>query len=166
MSINRYRKHLLILSEDDAYKDIANGFVNHYAIVGTQIHIAQSAGGWRELLTLFTQTYLGDVRKYQERHVLMLLDLDGDQKNRTSEILEAIPNDVKDRVFFLCCLDEAEDFKRELGYGKFENFGERLAESCYCSTYGGLDPIWGCMQLNHNNDELIRLAMAVRPLLF
>jgi hypothetical protein len=58
MSINKYKRHLLILSEDDAYKDIANGFVNHFAIVGNQIHIAQSAGGWGELLTLFYKCIL------------------------------------------------------------------------------------------------------------
>ena len=165
MSINKYKQHLLILSEDDAYKDIANGFVNHFAIIGNQVHIAQSAGGWGELLDLFSKKYLDDVRKYKERFVLLLLDLDG-ELNRTSQILTAIPSDVKDRVFFLCCLGEAEGIKKELGHGKFEDFGKRLAESCYNSTYDKFDSIWGCQQLNHNNVELTRLATAVHPLLF
>ncbi|MDR2869849.1 MAG: hypothetical protein LBV04_05310, partial [Deferribacteraceae bacterium] len=61
MAINKYKNHLLIISEDDAYKDIAQG---------------------------------------------------------------------KDRVFVLCGKTNAERVKADLGSGKAESIGKKLAESC------------------------------------
>lgn len=110
--------------------------------------------------------YLDEIRKYPGRHVLLLLDLDGNP-DRISQIGETIPIGISDRVFSLCCLNEAESIKNDLGHGKFEDIGKKLAESCYNSTYDDQSGSpWACSQLSHNRNELNRLATAVRPLLF
>jgi hypothetical protein len=166
MGINKYQQHLLILPEDDAYRDLANGFVRHFAIAYNKIHIAEPACGWSKLLDVFSREYENGVRKCHNRHVLLLLDLDGNTKRYCEEVLNNIPVDIKDRVFVLCCKDEAEDVKRELGSGKFEDIGEKLAQSCYDGTYEGPDMPWFCSQLQHNKNELSRLATAVCPFLF
>lgn len=167
MGVNNYQPHLLILSEDDAYKDMANGFFTHFAIISSGVHIAKPAGGKAKLLDFFLQTHVTAVRKYQQRHVLLLLDLDGDLGCRPN-IVKQIPTDIHERVFFLCSLNEAENIKKDLGSGKFEAIGEKLAEVCYTDAYAHAQPgnPWLCPQLEHNRDEVERLARAVRPFLF
>lgn len=165
MGINKYHHHLLILSEDDAYRDIANGFINHFSVACDKISTEKPAGGWQKLIAMFSHEYADDVRKYPNRHVLLLLDLDGEPERYPEEILTRIPPDIKNRVFVLCCRDEAETIKDDLGHGKFEAIGKKLAESCYENTHASADSPWLCPQLQHNQDELIRLATAVRPFL-
>lgn len=165
MSTNKYQPHLLILPEDDAYRDMANGFVKHFAIILRKIQIEKPARGWLDLLECFSKEYVQGVRTYPERHILLLLDLDG-QSERGSRLFDKIPIDIKDRVFFLCGLNEAEDIKRELGSGHFEVIGERLAQSCYDVAHANSNSPWLCQQLQYNKDELVRLATVVRPFIF
>jgi len=167
MICNPYQNHLLILSEDNAYKDMANGFAGHFAVDGDKINIVKPAGGVQKLLALFLQTYAAGLLKYQNRHVLLLFDLDGNPNHHLKTIIfNQIPNDIKSRVFFLCGLNEAEDIKRDLGSGKIEDIGERLAESCHDHSYNGPETPWRCSQLAHNRAELKRLAEAVRHFIF
>ena len=166
MAINKYEKHLLILSEDIAYQDIAVGFVNHIEGACRRIKIVRPAGGWKKLLEIFSQEYVSGVRQYENRHVLLLLDLDGRPERYSGEILGYIPDDINNRVFVLSCMDEAENFKKEMGTGKSEAIGVKLAESCFKGEYADSDSPWMCPQLLHNEDELNRLATAVRPFLF
>ena len=166
MGVNKYQSHLLILAEDDAYRDLANGFVKHFAVAVNKILIEKPAGGWLELLKIFSQEYESDVRKYPNRYVLLLLDLDGDQERSEEIFTNRIPDEIKDRVFILCCKDEAESIKGELGSGKFEAIGEKLAQSCYDDTYINSNTPWLCSQLQHNRNELARLATTVRSFLF
>lgn len=166
MAVNEFQKYLLILSEDDAYRDIANGFANHFAVAYQKIHIPSPAGGWGKLLKLFSKECVSDVRHHKGCHVLLLLDFDGRPEHYSGKISRSIPTDIKNRVFVLGCMDEAENIKRELGPGRFEAIGEKLAESCYDDAYAGPDGPWLCPQLQHNRVELDRLAAAVRPFLF
>jgi hypothetical protein len=165
MSLNKYQPHLLILPEDDAYRDMANGFVNHFAIAERKIHIAVPARGWLNLLTSFLQEHVDVMRKYPRRHVLLLLDLDG-QSTRDRDCLSQVPTDIQDRVFLLCSLDQAENIKREPGSGMFEAIGDKLAQSCYDGSHDSPNALWSCPQLQHNKAELDRLAAAVHPFLF
>ncbi len=164
MGINKELPHLLILPEDDAYRDLANGFVNYDAVADNRIHIAKPAGGWLKLLDVFSQEYESSVRDNRSRHVLLLLDLDGRCGRYSEKVLPKIPEEIRDRVFILSCNDEAENFKKELGGGKFEDFGEKLSKSCRENAYTKSD--WLCPQLCHNKNELHRLATAVRSFLF
>jgi hypothetical protein len=165
MGINQFKPHLLILSEDDGYKDIANGFVKHFAIVSHTVQIEKPFGGWLKLLEGFSQEYEQSVRTYPHRHVLLLLDLDGEFE-RTSRVLKQIPDDIRARVFFLCGLNNVERIKSGFGSGFSEDIGEQLAHSCYEDTHANEDTPWSCPQLRHNRGELDRLAAAVRPFIF
>lgn len=165
MAINNYDLHLLIIPEDDAYRDIANGFIGHLAVAARKIHVEKPADGWLKLLKSFTQDYEKGLRQYPKRRVLMLLDLDG-SPDRAQKITNDIPEDLRERVFLICCKDEAESIKKELGHGHFESIGERMAQSCHDNVHDSPESPWACPQLQQSRGELIRLAEAVRPFLF
>ena len=166
MGANIYQPHLLILSEDDAYRDLANGFVGHSAIAIKKIQVDQPAGGWLKLLNAFTQNHVRDMETYTHRHVLMLLDLDGNSNRYRDDILPKIPANIYNRFFVLSCKDEAENLKSDMGRGKWEQMGEQLAESCHNDAYGRLNSPWLLPQLDHNRIELARLGSTVRPFIF
>jgi len=42
--VNRYRPHIYILPEDDANRQLANGFV--FNTDSSQVHTLTEAGGW------------------------------------------------------------------------------------------------------------------------
>lgn len=46
MSVNRHLPHVLVLPEDDANRQIANGFLLHHAIGNRKIQVLEEAGGW------------------------------------------------------------------------------------------------------------------------
>ena len=46
MSVNRYKPHLLILPEDGANRQIANGFILHPSIAARHVQVLGEAGGW------------------------------------------------------------------------------------------------------------------------
>ena len=166
MSRPNHPKCLLILSEDDAYRDLANGFAEYFAIARRRISVPPPAkGGGRKLLKLL-QEKVEAVRKNLYSHVLLLFDLDGKPEHNLGKILSQIPDDIKDRVYVLCALDEAEYIKSDLRLSKFEAIGEQLAASCDQGTYNHPSAPWQCSQLKHNKAELGRLAGAVRPFIF
>ena len=95
----------------------------------------------------------------------MLLDLDG-SPNRAQEVTNAISKDIRERVFLLCCKDEAENVKKELGYGHLEPIGQQMAQSCYDNARDAPESPWMCRQLRQNERKLSRLAEAVCSFLF
>jgi 5S rRNA maturation endonuclease (ribonuclease M5) len=160
--MNKYKKHLLILSEDDAYKDIANGFFIKYPLVNKKIE--ESAGGWENLIHLFKNEYEEGIRKNQNRHVLLLLDLDNHSERLELIYNEYLSSDIREQVFVLCCKDESERLKKNLGHGTFETIGKKLAESCLNNTFTVQDNPWLCEELKHNQKELKRLAELLQTL--
>jgi hypothetical protein len=52
-SANKYAPHVLVLPEDDANSDIANGFVLHVALDSRAIQVLRCAGGWAKVRDAF-----------------------------------------------------------------------------------------------------------------
>jgi len=50
MSVNRHSPHVYVLPEDDANRQIANGFLLDPSIVDYRIRVLEEAGGWKETL--------------------------------------------------------------------------------------------------------------------
>ncbi|MEL6815565.1 MAG: hypothetical protein AAFP03_12215, partial [Cyanobacteria bacterium J06598_3] len=57
MSVNKYQECLLVLPEDDANRQLANGFSNNIGINENVIQVLPEAGGWKKVLNKFEQTY-------------------------------------------------------------------------------------------------------------
>lgn len=57
MRLNKYRPHLLVLPEDDANRQIANGFILHPNVNSRAIQVLPPSGGWRKVLEDFRNVH-------------------------------------------------------------------------------------------------------------
>lgn len=160
MSVNRYHPHVLVLPEDDANRQIANGFLLEASLRADKIQILPVAGGWNTLLERFKSDYDFSLQKYPHRYMVLLIDFDG-KVNRLELVKARIPESLRNRVFVLGALNEPE-YLRKAGLGSYEAIGMALAKDCCENT----DTIWNHNLLKHNAVELARLRACIRHILF
>ena len=160
MSVNRYMPHILVLPEDDANRQLANGFLLGDRMSTRQIQVLEAAGGWIEVLDRFKSDQVGGMNKYPGRFMVLLIDFDG-KEDRLDKARAAIPDNLLDRVLVLGAWTEPEAVRTALG-STYEHIGRRIAEDCR----DGTDLIWGDSLLRHNTTEIARLQERVRPILF
>ena len=156
--INRYKPHVLVLPEDDANSQLANGFLLHSAI-RSHIQILEVAGGWMKVLNCFQSDHVSYMAKYPHRRMILLIDFDEDQERLTCA-QAYIPETLRDRVFILGVWSEPEALRADLG--SYEKIGLSIAEDCHAGTA----TTWGHHLLCHNANELERLRVQVREILF
>ena len=160
MSVSKYQPHLLVIPEDDANRQMANGFVLELDCVRLRnIQVLQVAGGWMKVLKRFQSEHVSAMEMFPERLVVLLIDFDG-KADRLSEVAQTIPNHLIARVFILGAWTEPEDLRERLG--SYETIGKKMALDCRDNT----NHIWGDNLLRHNVGELDRLRERVRPILF
>jgi hypothetical protein len=159
MSVNRHRPHVLVLPEDDANRQLANGFLLHSSL-SNQIQVLPEAGGWLKVLGQFQSDYVTGMMRFPGRFMVLLIDFDG-QPDRLDRARREIPGHLKDRVFILGVWSEPESLKASLGR-QSESIGLAIAEDCHKNTAS----IWSHELLRHNAAEMERLQPAVRPILF
>lgn len=157
---NKYQPHIHVLAEDDANRQIANGFLLGPNLNNRAVKVLPLPGGWKKTVEEFTKKYASEMRQLPERVMLLLIDFDDDE-NRLSYVESHIPDDLKARVFVLGVLSEPENLKRE-SKKTFEEIGEALAKDCSDNT----NQLWGHNLLKHNKPELDRMATLVKPFLF
>jgi len=160
MSVNKYKPHILVLPEDDANRQIANGFILDLNLNSRVIQVLPEAHGWEDVVDKFTNDYASTMRQYPHRMIALLIDFDED-KDRLSYVKEQIPDDLENRVFVLGVLSEPERLRRNINKD-FEKIGEALAKDCSDNT----NELWGHHLLRHNRTELDRMISSVRPFLF
>jgi hypothetical protein len=161
MSLNKYNPHVIVIPEDRADEQIANGFARHDQVRSRQIQIVNPAGGWRSVLKVFEKDYIRHLREHPHGHVIMVIDFDGHFDDRRPEFDRSIPDDLKRRVFVVGPMQTPQALRRELGL-TFELIGNALAENCYLGT----ETVWLHAQLRHNEDDRRRLLEIVKPILF
>ncbi len=160
MSVNRYQPHVLVLPEDDANRQLANGFLLEVDWTRQrQIQVLEEAGGWTAVLERFLADHVAGMRSNPQRFMVLLIDLDGNQE-RLPDVKSKIPGYLTDRVFVLGTWSEPEDLKKALG--AYETIGAAMAQDCR----EGTETVWGHDLLRHNADELARLRDQVHPILF
>ena len=160
MSVNKHLPHVLVLPEDDANRQLANGFF--LALdqrVARSMQVLEEVGGWNQVLERFKSDHISGMGKYQDRFVVLLIDFD-DRADRLNRAKAEIPPDLIDRVFVLGAFTEPEALKAELG--PYEAIGSALAKDCR----EGKDTTWGHPLLRHNAGELDRLRTRLCPILF
>ena len=160
MSVNRFHPHILVLPEDDANRQLANGFLLEPSVSAQQIQILAEAGGWMETVRRFELDHVAGMDRFPHRLMLLLMDFDN-QDNRLGDVLQRIPERVKDRVFVLGSLSEPERL-RSAGLGSYEQIGQALARDCH----NGTGSTWGHALLRCNAGELERMRPHIRPILF
>ena len=159
MSVNKHLPHVYVLPEDDANRQVANGFLLEPSLVDYRIRVLEEAGGWHETLERFCSIYAAEMDRFPQRFMILVIDFDG-KTDRLDIARSKIPEHLSERVFILGSLKEPEDLKRELG--TYEDIGLAMARDCR----EGTDVIWAHQQLRHNAAEIGRLRAQVRPILF
>ena len=160
--MNRERPHLYVLPEDDANRQIANGFQNHPAVNRHQMQILQPSGGWKKVISSFEDTHIRALRKFPDRSLVLIIDFDG-IGSRLADAQTVIPEDLKNRVFILGARTTPEKVKRSIPQlHSFEQIGRALAEDCESRT----QTTWSEQELDCNLEELERMQSMVRPFLF
>jgi hypothetical protein len=170
MSINRYKKHLLVLPEDEANRQIANGFLLELSLNGRAIQVLPCAAGWGKVIEEFEKNYAPKMRQNPLIMMALVIDSDVEKKgevrsknvNRFDDVRDKIPPDLKDRVFVLGSQTSPEKLKTEMNRKSLEAIGESLAEDCAENT----NKTWGHDHLKHNGKELKRMISSVKPFLF
>ena len=162
MSVNKFLPHVLVLPEDDANRQLANGFLldDSLAIRRRRIQVLEEAGGWAEVLDRFKSDHIVEMERNANRFMVLLIDFDGKQ-SRLEKARAVIPEHLNDRVFVLGAWTEPEDL-RKANLGSYEIIGLAMARDCRNET----DTTWGHQLLRHNAGELDRLRELVRPILF
>ena len=101
MTMNRYAPHVYVIPEDDADRQIADGFVLHPRVKETRIQVVPPAGGWSKVLKTFRDEYIPKLRDRPYTHVVMLIDFDDQVEKRKADFEEEIPAEFKRRVFVI-----------------------------------------------------------------
>ncbi|HYL77561.1 MAG TPA: hypothetical protein VEU96_25330 [Bryobacteraceae bacterium] len=160
MSVNRHLPHVLVLPEDDANRQLANGFLLDPYLSTWKIQVLEEAGGWIEVLDRFVSDHIAAMNRYADRYMVLLIDFDAREERRQAA-MGKIPETLRERVFILGTWTEPEDLKRA-GLGTYEAIGKLMAQDCREQT----STTWGHDLLRHNTKEIDRLRDRVCPILF
>jgi hypothetical protein len=158
MSVNKYRPHLFVLPEDDANRQLANGF--DLALASRQFYILPVAGGWARVRDSFVSEHINSMRRTPDRYMVLLVDFD-EHLERADDIKLSIPKDLSERVFIIGCKSKPEEL-RQVGLGSYEEIGALLQNDCR----DGDDVTWSHDLLRHNQIEIDRIRNAVFGFLF
>ena len=159
--MNRHKPHVYVIPEDDANRQLVNGFIDYHEVDSRRIQVMPLADGWSHVLEKFTKDYVKRLRENRDAHVVLMIDYDGKFEDRRARFDAAIPDDLKARVFVFGTLRTPETLRRELGR-TFEQIGRTLAEECYTNTAVA----WDQEQLRHNAADRQRSLLTIRPILF
>ena len=99
-----------MLPEDDADRQIANGFVitPGIGLDDRAIQILPEAGGWKKVLDEFIECHCSEMRSHPARMMVLLIDFDNQYTTRLSYFKSNIPFDLQERVFVLGVWSEPE----------------------------------------------------------
>jgi hypothetical protein len=158
---NKHLPHVLVLPEDDANRQLANGFLLEIPFTAIrQVQVLEEAGGWTDVLDRFDSDHVARMDRYPNTHMVLLFDFDRDE-DRLIRAQARIPARLRDRVFVLGAWGEPEDLRQNLG-SSYETIGRKMAADCR----DGTEVAWAHGLLRHNAGELERLRASVRPILF
>lgn len=159
--MNKKQPHVYALPEDDADRQIADGFCLHPGVDTRRIQVMPPVGGWEYVLHKFVDEYISILRRHPDAYVVMIIDFDGRTDERRAQFDQSIPTDLKTRVFVLGSKDNPETLRRELKRG-LEAIGILLAQDCDQGTM----QVWNHPQLAHNDADRQRLDQTVKSFLF
>jgi len=160
MSVNKYKPHVVVLPEDRANLQIANGFLLNPDLNERLIQVLPHVRGWQTVLNKFVDERVPVMRQFPQQSIVLLIDFDQDE-NRLQFVKQKIPIDLQDRVFVIGVFSEPENLRSSLSKS-FEEIGEALAEDCSKNT----NDLWAHKLLQHNKDELNRMSASIKQFLF
>lgn len=161
MSWNKYKPQVCVLAEDDANRQILQGFRLELSLKPRAIHEEPVAGGWPAIRDSFEKEYNRLLRQYPLCLMVLLVDFDDQGARRFEDVLSGVDATLRDRVFVLGVKSEPERLKTALGMS-FEQIGKTLAKECS----EGTSTTWESELLAHNHGELNRMLPRIKKVLF
>ncbi len=161
MSVNRYQPHVVIIPEDRADEQIANGFTKHDQVTLKQVQVMPYADGWPGVLNKFTTKYISYLRSYKDAYIVLLIDFDTKYESQRRRFDDAVPDNLKDRVFVVGVKEDPERLAQVMGKS-LEEIGLDLADDCYKGT----DVVWSHDHLKHNEPDLAKMIQSIKSILF
>jgi len=168
MRVNKFIDHILVLPEDDANRQIINGFILNLNVNEAAIQVLPIANGWLKVVDKFKNDHVSKMGELPKRMIVLVIDFDDyrkpdglDYETRLIYIKSQVPENLQERVFILGSRTAPEKLKSEMKKS-WEDIGESLAKDCAENT----NETWGHDFLKHNEHELNRMRMAVKPFLF
>lgn len=149
----------MVIPEDDATRQLVVGFEGQLADAGRKFQVLPPSGGWSKVREA-CKAHEAKLRSYPKRKLVLIVDFDESEK-RLKAMLEAVPEDLRSRVFVLGVWSEPEKLRASMKL-PLEQVGELLAQDCEEQSSTN----WDHSLLTHNASELERLKVAVRPILF
>ena len=173
MSTNK--REIIVISEDDANRQIANGFKVYEKVKFRNIYVFPESvigkGGWEKVIKWFFDTQISGMYSNPNRVAIFVVDFDkkkgyeDDKEYHKECVKRKTPIDLENRIFVLGSLDEPEEIVKGLKGTKKERWntlGENLAKDCDKDT----NDFWQHKQLRHNLPELKRMRSIVKPIIF
>ena len=151
---------MYVLPEDDANRQLANGFLLDPLVMTRNIQVLEEAGGWNQVLERFKTDYVSTMDRYERRFMVLLIDFDG-KEDRLITARAAIPEHLQDRVFVIGAWSDPEGLRSQFG-SPYETIGLALARDCRENS----NETWGHQLLRHNSTEVQRLRDQVLQILF
>src|SRR5687767_11316675 len=103
---------IFVIPEDDRDRQIARGFQQHDQLDPRRIEVMPIASGWAGVLYKFTSEYVKHLRNNPQGYVVMVVDFDGKYGQRRQDFDQAVPADLKDRVFVVGARTKPEDLSK------------------------------------------------------
>ena len=140
MRVNKFVEHILVLPEDDANRQIINGFILNSNVNETAIQVLPIANGWKKVVDKFKNDHVSEMGKFPKRMIVLVIDFDDykepdglSYENRLIYIKSQVPEDLQERVFILGSRTAPEKLKSDMKKS-FEGIGEALAKDCIENT--------------------------------
>lgn len=129
MSVNYEKNHLYVILEDEKYQKIMNGVNLSLHVNNDAIKVSHLSGGWGKVFKDF-QSSIKLLKKFQERHILLLMDFDYEFDSRLEKFHKSVPEELKNRAFILGIDNkESEDLAKYFKCNA-EEVGKKLVEDC------------------------------------
>jgi hypothetical protein len=157
VSVNRERPHIFVIPEDDANRQIANGFQMEVPV--RQFQVLEEAGGWSAVLDRFVSDHVRGMERWPARFIVLLIDFDG-RMERMDVARSRIPPHLVDRVFVLGSFTTPEALKAALT-SDFETIGRTIARDCRDASHA----VWAHELLRHNREEIARMCDQLKQIL-
>ena len=113
MRVNKYQPHVLVLPEDDADRQLANGFLLYPCLLTHRIQALVPAEGWMKVLKCFKSGHVRGMETCPHRLMVLLIDFDHDE-DRLNRARAFIPDHLIDRVFVLGAWTNPQELKTSL----------------------------------------------------
>jgi hypothetical protein len=162
---NAYQPHVMIVPEDAACRDVANGFVLRVDR-DRAVQVLPPMDGWANVRDALVRDAFR-LARFPERRLVVIVDFDNDL-GRAEAVMGGCPDAIKDRVYIVGARDEVEDLRSSLvAQGRLdpntlEGIGRLLAADCRHEAV----VTWSHDMLGHNEAQYERMRTDLRALLF